>query len=389
MLKTRLMTGLATVAVLVPQLAFAATPQQMLDRAVRLRLGMENPIPQAMTIDMNMHVAYQPSRSLSRKLIEESGARTTTDSLRLQVVIEGELFPRAGSITQDAQGRIRLVKLVSTGAQVMDLSNLAIFEWKTIDEVFYVRIAEVSPALREELSSIGADLSLLEGAIGMWLKFDPDALADFAKDGLPLGANSTFTVNPSIRSWESLGRMLPLLQVVRVEKKVTRGTEVYSRMAVRLHPGFWTRLEQQLIKMVEEELADLKTSSPREYTKQRTQRIREIRTSLQASRLKVNKLRLVVMINDRTGRVERVEGAFQDKSPSYAYVYRGNKAVKIVQGQETINIQFAGGMRGIEAKTLVEPTPFVTLQDLIQRFMNMRMDAMSESMEESEMVLTP
>lgn len=381
MLKTRLMTGLATVAILAPQMAFAATPQQILDRAVRL--SVEQPMPQSMVIDMNVRGNYVPSRGLSRQTIIDSGAKTTPSSFHVQAIFEGESFPRGNAMQQDGQGRIRIVKLTSTEEPAMNLENLGSLEWKTINKVFYARIADISPSVREQLRATGVDLSQLERAIGIWLKFDPNALAEFIQESLPIEISATPVTRTSVSNWEKFARLSPFLQVVRVEKKGTQGSETYTRLVVRVHPTFWTRLEQQMIKLVEEELKSLKTSSPREYIKTRAARVREIRTSLQAARIDVNKFRFVVVINDRTGRMERIEGAMQDKSPSHAYIYRGSKLVKIVQGQQTLNFQFVGTMRGIEDKTIIEPTPFVTLQDLIQRLMNMRAEATTESSAET------
>ena len=94
-----------------------------------------------------------------------------------------------------------------------------------------------------------------------------------------------------------------------------------------------------------------------------------MRKSLKETRTSFTNMRLILMINTRSGRIERVEGAWQESVPSYAYLYRGNRSVKVLQGQEKVQIRFAGSLREIEMRAVQEPTPFVTIEALITQLM--------------------
>ena len=366
MLKTRLLAGFATAALLVPQLAFAASPQQTLDQAVRLLA--EHPTAQNVSLDITMDGSFVPSRRLSKRDAEASGARTVPTSFQTHLIVEGSLFPHADANGVDGQGRIRLVKVTSTGEPVVDLSDLGSIEWRVIGDVFYVRIAGISSELRAYMQGMGLDIHMLDGAVGTWLKIDPQGLTSFIQQALPVSGAATITTHSS-NDLEKLLRTLPLFQLVKIEKKVVQGDQTYTRLSVRIHPGFWTRLDKMLAKSIEADLQDLKAFSPREYPKQRALRLATMRKSLKETRTSFTNMRLILMINTRSGRIERVEGAWQESVPSYAYLYRGNRSVKVLQGQEKVQIRFAGSLREIEMRAVQEPTPFVTIEALITQLM--------------------
>lgn len=388
MLKTRFISGLAATAFLAPQLMLAATPQQTLDQAVRL--SIERPVAQSMSVDFTVDGSFKPSRGLARRDAEFSGARTKASTFQARLIVEGEMYPHADAKGSDGQGRIRLMKVVSTGEPSVNFSNLGSIEWKVMGEVFYVRIADVSAELRAYMQETGMEASVLNGAVGMWLKIDPQGLASAIQNALPMSGAATLTAH-STSDFEQLARVLPLFQVVKVEKKVTQGTQTYTRLSVRLHPGFWTRLDQALAKSIDADLRELKAFSPKEYPKQRALRFAAMRKSLKETRTSLTKLRLVLMINNQSGRIERVEGAWQDTTPAYVTVYRGNRSVKLVEGQETVKVRFVGSMQSARAQSVQEPTPFVTLETLIQNFMSSMMGGESASIEEgaSTTTLTP
>lgn len=366
MLKTRLLAGFATTALLVPQLTFAASPQQTLDQAARLLV--EHPTAQNVSLDITMDGSFVPSRRLSRRDAEASGARTTPTSFQTHIIVEGSLFPHANANGVDGQGRIRLVKVASTGEPVVDLSNLGSVEWRVIGDVFYIRIASISSELRTYMQGTGLDIHMLDGAVGTWLKIDPQGLTSFIQQALPVSGAATITTHSS-NDLEKLLRTLPLFQLVKMEKNVTQGDQTYTRLSVRLHPGFWTRLEKMLAASIETDLQDLKAFSPREYPKQRALRLAAMRKSLKETRTSFTNMRLILMVNTRSGRIERMEGAWQETMPSYAYLYRGNRSVKILEGQEKVQIRFAGSLQTIETRTVQEPTPFVTIEALITQLM--------------------
>lgn len=370
MLKTRFISGLAVTAFLAPQLMFAATPQQMLDQAVRL--AVEHPVAQHMSVDFTVDGSFKPSRGLSRRDIESSGARIKASTFQLRLVIDGEAYPHADAMGSDGQGRIRLVKVTSTGEPAINLSNLASLEWKSMGDVFYIRIADVSSELRAYLQQTGMEISALNSAVGTWLKIDPQSLASAIQNALPMSGAATISAH-STSDFEQLARALPIFQLVKVEKQVKQGAQTYTRLSVRLHPGFWTRLDQALAKSIDADLQDLKAISPKEYTKQRAIRLASMRKSLKETRTSAAKLRLVLMINNQSGRIERAEGAWQDTTPSRVTVYRGDRSVKLVEGQETVQVHFTSSLQTTPVQTIQEPTPFVTLESLVQSFMSSMM----------------
>jgi hypothetical protein len=163
-------------------------------------------------------------------------------------VIDGETYPHADAMGSDGQGRIRLVKVASTGEPAMNLSDLASIEWKSMGDVFYIRIADVSPELRTYLQQAGMEVSALNSAVGTWLKIDPQSLASAIQNALPMSGAATISAH-STSDFEQLARALPIFQLVKVEKQVKQGAQTYTRLSVRLHPGFWTRLDQALAKI--------------------------------------------------------------------------------------------------------------------------------------------
>lgn len=386
MFKTRFFTGLATTALLVPQLTLAATPQQMLDQAVRL--SVQQPVSQSLMLDVTVDGSFKPSRSLSRRDAESSGARTAASSFQVHLIVEGEMYPHADAMGVDGQGRVRLVKVSSTGEPAVNLSNLGTIEWKAMGDVFYIRIAEISSELRAYAQQTGLEASMLDKAVGTWLKIDPQGLGSFLQQALPAGGNVTVTTR-STNDLEKLAHTLPLFQLVKMEKKVVQGDQTFTRLSVRIHPSLWTRLDQTMVKSIEQDLQSLKQSSPRQYAKERATRVAAMRKSLKESRAAFTKMRLVLLVNDHSGRVERVEGSWQDSMPSYTYVYRGSRSVKVVEGQEAVQVRFAATMQQIEAKVVQEPTPFVTLEALLQNLMSSFMGGSPESGSATGTIVTP
>lgn len=360
----RFVTGLAVTALFAPQLSLAATSQQLLDRAFEMSVAQRQPM--ATTVDFTFTYNYRP---VARG--EHGGG------VKVHVVATNEVLPRTSLLVADQEQRIRVESVDLMGAQVLGLGASAVwkdpvsFEMKKIGTVYYVRVASVSDEARALIRQAEIPLDL-DNVVGRWLQIDPDRLQQSLENALPVGGTS---LEFSTQAQEDLMRqLLPviekpgLLRVVRVESRTKRDGAMYSRVQFQLNPRLWTELETIFRKQIEKDLASLKTQNRKAYNTQYAAQLKDLRTTLNMIRAKLAKVRMVAVVSEGTGRVERIEAGGKFVEPSYSETYVGRRLVKKLVGYNEIGFTLISAIKSVPDRQLVVPTTFVTLESLIELF---------------------
>jgi hypothetical protein len=358
----RFVTGLAVTALFAPQLSFAATSQQLLDRAVTLSVAQSQPL--ATTMDVNFTYNYRP---VARG--EHGGG------LKVHVVATSEVLPRT-SLLADSEQRFRVESVELIGAEVLGLFGTTnrwkdpmAFEMKKIGNVYYVRLASLSDDMRTLIAQAEIPGLNLDQIVGRWLQIDLDHVEQSLSDALPVGANIELTTEAQenfTRQFLPLVQKPGVLRVVRLESRTNRNGVMYSRVQFQVNPRFWTELEAVLRKQIEKDLAGLKTSSRSAYNTQYTAQMKELRTTLALVRAHVAKIRMIAVLNEQTGMIERVESAGTFTQPSYSEQYVGRRLAKRLVGYNTFGFNLVSSMKLVADRSLVAPTGFVTLDSLVQ-----------------------
>jgi hypothetical protein len=358
----RFLLGLAGAALFVPQLSWAATSQQLLDRAVSL--SATSRASQASTFDLTFSYNYRP---VARG--EQGGG------IKVHMIVNSEVFPRATAVG-DSDQRFRVESVEVTGASefaalggVMKWKDPASFEIKKIGQTYYVRIASLSDDLRGMIEGLEFPGLNLDMVVGRWLQLDLDRLQEGLQEMLP----SSDEVNLSVSSQEDLTLQLMsiaqkpgALRAVRLESRMNRGGVMYSRIQFQINARVWTELETLLRKQIEKDLASLKLTNRKAYNTQYAAQTKELRTMMTKVRAKMASVRMIALLNEQTGMIERVEVAGKMTEPSYSQTYSGTRFVKRLAGYNDFSFTLISAMKTIPNRDVVAPSTFTTFESLLQ-----------------------
>lgn len=358
----RFLTGVACAALFVPQLSWAATSQQLLDRAVSL--SATSRAPQASTFDLTFSYNYRP---VARG--EQGGG------VKVHMIVNSEVFPRATAMG-DSEQRFRVESVEVMGAPelaelggAMKWKDPASFEIKKIGQTYYVRIASLSDDVRGMIQGLEIPGLNLDMVVGRWLQLDLDRLQESLQEVLP----SSSEVNLSVSSQEDLTRQLMsvaqkpgTLRAVRLESRTNRSGVMYSRIQFQINARFWTELETLLRKQIEKDLAAVKVSDRKAYNTQYAAQTKELRTVMTKVRAKLANVRMIAVLNEQTGMIERVEAAGKMTEPSYSQTYSGTRLVKRLAGYNDFNFTLISAMKVVPNRDVVAPNVFTTFESLLQ-----------------------
>ncbi len=360
----RLATGMACTALLAPQFVLAATPQQLLDRAASMSLTRQQ--PQVSTVDVTFNFNYRPIT-----------AGQQAGGVKVHIIANAETLPRS-QVSFDTEQRLRVESLEVMGAQELGLGmsmrwkDPASFEMKKIGNIYYLRVASLSDEVRTMINNLQVSGLNLDHIVGRWLQIDVDQLQQSLQEVFPM----TGELKISGQSQEDITRqLLPivqkpgLLRAVRLESRTNRGGVMYSRVQFQVNPVLWTQLETMLRKQIEKDLASLKTTDRKAYNTQYAAQTKELRTAFASIRTRMNKIRMVAVVNEQTGMIERVEAAGKFVEPSYTEQYasaRSTRLVKRLSGYNEFGFTLISAMKTVANRQLTSPTEFTTLQSLIQ-----------------------
>lgn len=358
----RFLLGLAGAALFVPQLSWAATSQQLLDRAVSL--SATSRASQASTFDLTFSYKYRP---VARG--EQGG------EIKFHMIVNSEVFPRTVAVG-DSDQRFRVESVEVAGASefaalggVMKWKDPASFEIKKIGQTYYVRIASLSDDVRGMIQGLEIPGLNLDMVVGRWLQLDLNRLQDSLQEMLP----SSGEVNLSVSSQEDLTRQLMsiaqkpgALRAVRLESRMNRGGVMYSRIQFQINARVWTELETLLRKQIEKDLASLKLTNRKAYNTQYAAQTKELRTMMTKVRAKVASVRMIALLNEQTGMIERVEAAGKMTEPSYSQTYSGTRFVKRLAGYNDFSFTLISAMKTIPNRDVVAPSTFTTFESLLQ-----------------------
>lgn len=358
----RFLTGVACAAVFVPQLSWAATSQQLLDRAVTL--SATSRAPQANTLDLTFSYNYRPV------VRGEQGG-----GVKVHMIVNSEVFPRATAVG-DSDQRFRVESVEVMGAPelaalggAMKWKDPVSFEIKKIGQTYYVRIASLSDDLRGMIQGLEIPGLNLDMVVGRWLQLDLDRLQQNLQEMLP----SSNEVSLSVSSQEDVTRQLMsvaqkpgVLRAVRLESRTNRGGVMYSRVQFQINARVWTELETLLRKQIEKDLAPLKLTNRKAYNTQYAAQTKELRTMMTKVRAKVAKVRMVAVLNEQTGMIERVEAAGKMTEPSYSQTSSGNRLVKRLTGYNDFSFTLISSLKAMPNRDVVAPSAFTTFESLLQ-----------------------
>jgi hypothetical protein len=345
-LKKAALTG--TAALLLPATVFAATPQQMLNTALRTNLTAPYRLNGEIKIDMT-------EKPISRKELTKTANVVMRFNERVQSETKG---------SEAVEGLIELTKFRASadiaGEPDITLPAPITFEWKMVNRVVYLQIHELPSVITEQLRMMEIDLSKVTNR---WIKIDLGELTDGLLSELNV---ASIPVNPtsetSLMDLLNLSKIQPLT-VTRIEstKKLADGRTI-MRLRVHVNPTFvneMQRLERNKIAKNDPERTDKLTKLNTRYT--------ELRTF-------IAHLQLAMEVDSGAQRLTRIEmgGTQTEPSKDCTWNTRLNRdvckivAYKILRYSVGLNLEKDGGAPivtptdAVDFKTLIEeisPTP--------------------------------
>jgi hypothetical protein len=221
-------------AMMLPGLALAATPQQMLDAAV-LKTNASAPFTMAGEVTIRT----------SQKALRER-----TPSQRAEVKFN--LSQRRNGMSSEGSLAVKSFSAKMNGVEIPVTQNPAAVEWKVTDGKAYIRVSQASEAVLAALKLYGIDA---QGAVGTWVEVDLLSLLSMVGPADLQNANDTAGIATSEAS--KFGD-IKTLQVTRVERRWTENGVKMIRVRVRLNPAVINKAMAMDLKAVDPKASDAK-----------------------------------------------------------------------------------------------------------------------------------
>ncbi len=291
-LKRAVLTG--TAAILLPATVLAATPQQMLNTAIKANLKAPYRLGGEIKIDITDKPVVRTERTKTANIVMRFNQRVQNET--------------AGS--EAGEGSFTLASFRASGEQDGDpdltLGGPMTFEWKNIGRVSYVKISSLPSELTEQLTVLDIDLSKLTNR---WIKIDLTGSEDGILSQIPLAPE--LPIDPtsgemSLSELLNLSRIQPLI-VSRVESRKTLadGRNII-RLRVRVNPSFVNELQRI-------DRAKIERNDP-----ERTEKLTELNEKYVAIRKFIANLHMAMEMDTSTERLTRIEMGGRQSEPTKA-----------------------------------------------------------------------
>lgn len=335
--KKILMSGLLIVGTISPQLVLAATPQQLLNEAFTKFVAVG---PRRIDVEMGLGISTRPYKRSEKA--EEFSTR---------LFMTQRMVPAAASST-NGEGRIVIKDAKSQGSSdSFSLPEPITFQWKMIDRVLYVRLEKFPESLAFLLKEEGKDVS---SVIGQWIRIDvPESVL---RQGLATGLMGTSSM-PEVMKLMNVLKGKTLIQVVGVEKREVRANgDKVLRLVVRLNPQVITLMQR-------EDLKAIAKNDP-----QRRQKIQAITKTYTDMQKMLRKIRMIAIVNQTTGALERVEFGMKSSEPAKTCTlnYKTERMVCPATGTKTTTLSLGMSFLKDSGSPISTPENTKTLDELLK-----------------------
>lgn len=221
-------------AMMLPGLALAATPQQMLDAAVRKS-----------NTDASFSMAGEVTIRTSQKALRERNPSQ-------QAEVKFNLAQRRNGMSSEGDFAVKSFSAKMNGIEIPATQDPASVEWKVTDGKAYVRVSEASEAVLAALKLYGINA---EGAVGAWVEVDLLPLLSM------VGPTDIQTANEAVgiaTAEASKFGDIKTLQATRVERRWTENGVKMIRLRVRLNPAVINKALAMDLKAVDPKASDAK-----------------------------------------------------------------------------------------------------------------------------------
>jgi hypothetical protein len=350
-----------------PAIVFAATPQQVLDKA----LASAN-VSQASEKNLTGKIDWQLTPASSRY-------KDRATKGHAEIVFQMSAFPRTATSTdRDIKLQVPVLRITDAkGAQ--SVSTSIGLNFRTIGGVLYTQISSLPTNLAEQAGAFGIDAAMI---VGKWIRVDGQEVTQALGQGLSLPGGSSFSFSAGEGDPSALLSVLSTknaLRVSRVEKKWkdTKTGHNMMRMRVTINPAWITALQQNMVKQIPKNDPDRKTK-----TKEIQKNITDLRTLARS-------LVLVVNVNATDFVITRLEGDAKLTQPSYESVWQNNKTKQVLIGKETIHVVFGLDNRIVADRAVEVPAESTSLMDLFAQLFQSGASSIEEEMTSSTMPVVP
>lgn len=320
-------------AILVPAIAQAATPQQVLNSA----LANVNPSTPAMSMgDLNIRTT---DKSYSSK--------TPSQDIQAQLGLNGRTVPSQGS----AEGSLAVknVQGKAMGMTIPSTDNPATIEWKVVGGEFYARVSKASDAVVNALKMVGVNAA---SAVGTWVKADVGSL-------LSLNGSVTSAANVAGVPTSKLGSLNVLtpkaLQVLSVEKRWKENSNDMMRLRVRISPTFINNAMNADLAKVDKKAKDAAAQR------------KAIIAAYSQVRTFASKVQMAVNVNVTKNTISRVETFIKAQEPlKTCKMNKANKQVCSTTGTRITEVRSGFTVQGSSSSPVIAPSNAITIQDLMK-----------------------
>ncbi len=275
--------GVLAASLLTPLMTSAATTQQLLNDAL-MNFNGKSALQVNADIAVNIH-----SQPVNSKTPATDG--TVNMSLSERVV-------KTGNKDADAEGRFVLNHLdISQNEFPVQLTEPVSLQWKKVGTAAYVELEGVPQSLTDMMKSSGVDLQSL---IGQWIRFDLNS-AEITK---MMPTSNAATTLEALPEFAQLKTMKNPLQVLRVESMDHRANgDTVARLRVRVNPALLPIVQSITLKAIP-------ANEPNRATK-----IADVKKMYQQVATFLKTTDMVVVVNETTKTVERIEIGMQQVQP--------------------------------------------------------------------------
>ncbi len=324
--------GLGAILTLsLPAASLAATPQQIINTGLS-SMGLTTPA----LVSGDVKVS-QTDRAVNK--------RAPTGTSAITLVTKVRKLPRAGQTIPDTDGTIIVKRVEGTGTNAMPtITDPGTIEFRIVNGIGYVRVKDVSNAVRAVLAAKGIDPN---AAVGTWVKVDPAEICPMA------GSTCTATMNGFMGFGAMTANLLKQkpVQVTGVEKRWTaKNGDKMVRVRARISPTVVTTLMNKDIAKISKK------------DKQRAAKIAAIRKSYADMRTQLAGIRMIFNVNLTKGTVDRVEANASQVSPTQTCTKNAKtkKQVCKTTGSQTTNLLAGLNVSGGSVAPVLVPTSSVS-----------------------------
>ncbi len=274
----------ATLTVLLPAVASAATPQQIIDKGLN---DMTFSMPTLASGDINVSMS---ERDANKRAAKSNGIIT--------LLVSERKIPKAGQAIPDMDGTIAVKRVEGTGSfAVPTVVDPGTIEFRITNNVGYVRVKTVSDAVRMFLAAKGVDTN---AAVGTWVKIDPQEIC--AALGNSCSAVQSAATKGISQSTDLLTQKP--IQVIGTEKRWTaKNGDKMVRVRARVNPSIVTAFQKKAI-------AAVGKKDPK-----RAAKLADIQKQVVEMRKQIASVKMAINVNLTKSTIDRVEALVSQVVP--------------------------------------------------------------------------